>query len=415
MKTIVLAILAIALLVPTLEAQGFVVAPMYVPYDPSGPCGDQNLAHRWSLASFTEWYCNGSTGLWTRTVPAFPAFYSSAPGGSKCVHTSGVTGLLTEAAVDCSSAYTLPAATSSGLGGVTLAVAGQKFFGTTAPTNPTGNLPGDLFVDTTGHALYFCNAASGTAAPACTTVSATMWVKVPQYLGDLGWQNSQINTQGYSTDFVSLGSTGWWAFPTVYFGTYKATGMPASPLNVDGPETVYDHTSLGAELATSNSSCTGWSPITSTWTCSSGVLTHVTGNTTATAFTQTSTAGWILRVVLTVSGTFGGAADRLTVSVGGTPTAAIAANGTYSFDVATTTTGALTLTPTSTFTGSVTVTSLSLKQENACTVAAGVESCTSGFSAASTPGITKTCSAMPTAMTIVGGIITSVTGGTCTP
>ena len=32
-----------------------------------------------------------------------------------------------------------------------------------------------------------------------------------------------------------------------------------------------------------------------------------------------------------------------------------------------------------------------------------------------TNGVTKTCTVAPTGMTIVGGIITAVTGGTCTP
>jgi hypothetical protein len=38
-----------------------------------------------------------------------------------------------------------------------------------------------------------------------------------------------------------------------------------------------------------------------------------------------------------------------------------------------------------------------------------------GYEVGTAVGVTKTCSAMPTAMTIVGGIITAITGGTCTP
>jgi type II secretory pathway pseudopilin PulG len=52
----------------------------------------------------------------------------------------------------------------------------QKFFGTAPPTNVTGNLPGDLFTDTTNHNEYVCNAPSGTSAPACTSVTTTGWL-----------------------------------------------------------------------------------------------------------------------------------------------------------------------------------------------------------------------------------------------
>lgn len=51
----------------------------------------------------------------------------------------------------------------------------QKFFGTTAPGSVTGNLPGDQYTDTTGHANYYCGAPSGTAAPACTSVTTGGW------------------------------------------------------------------------------------------------------------------------------------------------------------------------------------------------------------------------------------------------
>ena len=51
----------------------------------------------------------------------------------------------------------------------------QKFFGTAAPGSVSGNFPGDLFSDTTNHNVYQCNAASGTSAPACTSVTAGGW------------------------------------------------------------------------------------------------------------------------------------------------------------------------------------------------------------------------------------------------
>ena len=51
----------------------------------------------------------------------------------------------------------------------------QQFFGTAAPGSVAGNLPGDLYSDTTNHNDYWCNATSGTAAPACTSVATGAW------------------------------------------------------------------------------------------------------------------------------------------------------------------------------------------------------------------------------------------------
>lgn len=55
-------------------------------------------------------------------------------------------------------------------------VVAQKFFGTAPPGSVTGNLPGDTFNDTTNHITYVCNAPSGTAAPACTSVTTGGWM-----------------------------------------------------------------------------------------------------------------------------------------------------------------------------------------------------------------------------------------------
>ena len=57
-------------------------------------------------------------------------------------------------------------------------VLAHKYFGTAAPGSVTGNLPGDLFSDTTNHNIYQCNAPSGTAAPACTSVTAGGWTQL---------------------------------------------------------------------------------------------------------------------------------------------------------------------------------------------------------------------------------------------
>lgn len=51
----------------------------------------------------------------------------------------------------------------------------QQFFGTSAPGSVTGNLPGDLFSDTTNHNEYQCNAPAAAVAPACTSVTAGGW------------------------------------------------------------------------------------------------------------------------------------------------------------------------------------------------------------------------------------------------
>lgn len=62
-------------------------------------------------------------------------------------------------------------------------IVAQKFFGTAAPGSVAGNLPGDIFVDTTSHHGYFCNAPSGTAAPACTSVSTAGWLQLDNSTG----------------------------------------------------------------------------------------------------------------------------------------------------------------------------------------------------------------------------------------
>jgi hypothetical protein len=52
----------------------------------------------------------------------------------------------------------------------------QKFFGTASPGSVATNLPGDFYTDTTAHNEYVCGAPAGTAAPACTSVTAAGWM-----------------------------------------------------------------------------------------------------------------------------------------------------------------------------------------------------------------------------------------------
>ena len=54
----------------------------------------------------------------------------------------------------------------------------QKFVGAGAPGSIAGNLAGDLYSDTTDHAIYQCNAAAGTPSPACTSVAMGGWTQL---------------------------------------------------------------------------------------------------------------------------------------------------------------------------------------------------------------------------------------------
>ncbi|MES2213636.1 MAG: hypothetical protein V4473_02245 [Patescibacteria group bacterium] len=62
----------------------------------------------------------------------------------------------------------------------------QKFFGTSAPGSVSGNLPGDFYTDTTNHHQYVCNAPSGTATPACTSVATAEWLQIDGGAGGSG-------------------------------------------------------------------------------------------------------------------------------------------------------------------------------------------------------------------------------------
>lgn len=50
-----------------------------------------------------------------------------------------------------------------------------RFFGTSAPGNISGNMPGDLYSDTTNHQIYQCNAVATATAPACTSITTGGW------------------------------------------------------------------------------------------------------------------------------------------------------------------------------------------------------------------------------------------------
>jgi hypothetical protein len=78
----------------------------------------------------------------------------------------------------------------------------QQFFGTAAPGSVAGNLPGDRYSDTTNHHDYWCGAASGTAAPACTSVTTGGWTQADAAGG--GGASGQTMSSGGS---ISLPTT----------------------------------------------------------------------------------------------------------------------------------------------------------------------------------------------------------------
>ena len=96
---------------------------------------------------------------------------------------SGGGGSGTVTSVSCGTGLSGGTFTTSGTCAVIVTAIGQKFFGTAPPTSPAGNLPGDTFSDTTNHNVYQCNAPSGTAAPACTSVTTGGWTLLNPAIG----------------------------------------------------------------------------------------------------------------------------------------------------------------------------------------------------------------------------------------
>lgn len=79
----------------------------------------------------------------------------------------------------------------------------QKFFGTAAPGSVVGNLPGDFFSDSTNHNDYWCNAVAGTAAPACTSVTAGGWTLLN---GGAGGGVSSVIIAGTANQITASGT-----------------------------------------------------------------------------------------------------------------------------------------------------------------------------------------------------------------
>lgn len=111
-----------------------------------------------------EYYCGKAAGT---SAPA-----CTAVGTGNWTSSSG-TG--TVSSVGCGTGLTGGTITTTGTCAVDTTLIAQKFFGTAAPGSVASNLPGDTFSDTTNHNDYWCNAPSGTAAPACTSVTTGGW------------------------------------------------------------------------------------------------------------------------------------------------------------------------------------------------------------------------------------------------
>lgn len=104
------------------------------------------------------------------------------------------------------------------------AIVGQKFFGAGAPATIAGNLPGDIYIDTTAHNNYYCGAVAGTVAPACTTVSVGGWTLLPT-LGTNTYTGSQ--TVPNANGIISANG-----FPFYFIAsTYLMMG-PAAPVTL---------------------------------------------------------------------------------------------------------------------------------------------------------------------------------------
>lgn len=138
------------------------------------------------------------------------------------------------------------------------APAAQKFFGTAAPTTVAGNLPGDLFSDTTNHNDYFCNALAATAAPACSAVTTNGWTLLNGGGGGGGGGSSNGSGGEYSAASASY-TVGTFYFPPgggLAASTTESTVQGVAP--VSGSQNNFS-VSLGTSIpGTGNSIAFTW-------------------------------------------------------------------------------------------------------------------------------------------------------------
>ena len=100
---------------------------------------------------------------------------------------------------------TTPSTTTLGLD---TSVVPMKYFGTADPASVPGNLPGDFYNDTSAHKSYVCNAAAGTAAPACQSVATGQWTQTNgSGFGSSNTFRNNLTNNGGTVDFTPLDAT----------------------------------------------------------------------------------------------------------------------------------------------------------------------------------------------------------------
>jgi hypothetical protein len=162
--------------------------------------GTQGMMYVAAYGAFVRIVTTSSSGTGSGTIRGYGAKGASAQalpssgGGSGTVSNVATTSPITGGPI-----------TGTGTIGLDTTKVAQKFFGTAAPGSVATNLPGDLFTDTTAHNEYVCNAPSGTAAPACTSVTAAGWLLVN---GGGGGSGTVTNTGTLPSNALILGNGG---------------------------------------------------------------------------------------------------------------------------------------------------------------------------------------------------------------
>jgi hypothetical protein len=183
---------------------------------------------------------------------------------------------------------------------VNTAIIAQKFFGTAAPGSVATNLPGDLFTDTTGHKEYVCNAPAGTAAPACTSVTAAGWLLI-NGSGSTTIANTTSVLKGDNagngiaatpgTDFINtaVGAPAGTCIPTQYIAS--GTIPQYSLVVVSGATVQVTGTAGGPAFGVAQSAVTNGQSVGICDTGTSNVLMDATATAGNIAGTSTTTAG----------------------------------------------------------------------------------------------------------------------------
>lgn len=126
----------------------------------------------------------------------------------------------------------------------------------TAPPGVAGalasNLPGDFASDTTNHLLYWCNATVGTAAPACTSVTANGWTLV----GGGGGSTPQVNGTPISANPLNL-QNATFAGLTFTWANLSGGNVTVQPVGtLDNAGLTHSFTTVNGQTCTLGSACT---------------------------------------------------------------------------------------------------------------------------------------------------------------